>query len=179
MAGQFLEGISFACWHQFSWPRRAEDGSYYQVCLRCGAEYSYDWSSMRRLKRLGERNAEPVPTEAVETERKPCARSTWVPRERRLKLRVPLLYREKGKAEWLHGETENISRSGLLFHAATRIPRDSAIEMIFEMPEEICGQRGSRVLCFGSIARIASTKGTLVIAASIADYEFVCEQQAV
>jgi hypothetical protein len=40
------------CSHEFSWPRRAADGDYYQVCLLCAAEYKYDWKTMRRIKRV-------------------------------------------------------------------------------------------------------------------------------
>ena len=39
------------CSHEFSWPRRAADGEYYQVCLLCAAEYKYDWTTMRRTER--------------------------------------------------------------------------------------------------------------------------------
>ena len=40
------------CSHEFSWPRRAADGHYYQVCLLCAAEYKYDWKTMKRIKRV-------------------------------------------------------------------------------------------------------------------------------
>src|SRR5437899_12923752 len=40
------------CSHEFSWPRRAADGQYYQVCLLCAVEYSYDWTTMRRTQRV-------------------------------------------------------------------------------------------------------------------------------
>ena len=40
------------CSHEFSWPRRQDDGDYYQVCLLCAAEYKYDWKTMRRTERL-------------------------------------------------------------------------------------------------------------------------------
>ncbi len=40
------------CSHEFSWPRRAADGHYYQVCLLCAAEYEYDWKTMRRTERV-------------------------------------------------------------------------------------------------------------------------------
>ncbi len=45
------------CPHEFFWPRRAADGHYYQVCLRCGAKYKYDWKSMRRTERMGSKPA--------------------------------------------------------------------------------------------------------------------------
>ncbi len=37
------------CSHEFVWPRRAADGHYYQACRVCGAEYEFDWKSMRRV----------------------------------------------------------------------------------------------------------------------------------
>jgi len=40
------------CSHEFSWPRRAADGHYYQVCLLCAAEFKYDWNTMQRVERL-------------------------------------------------------------------------------------------------------------------------------
>lgn len=40
------------CSHEFSWPRRGADGTYYQVCLLCAAEYEYDWTTMRRTERV-------------------------------------------------------------------------------------------------------------------------------
>ena len=41
------------CSHEFSWPRRAPDGDYYQVCLVCATQYKYDWKAMRRTERAG------------------------------------------------------------------------------------------------------------------------------
>src|SRR5512147_1125829 len=40
------------CSHEFSWPRRAATGEYYQVCLLCAAAYQYDWKTMRRGSRV-------------------------------------------------------------------------------------------------------------------------------
>jgi hypothetical protein len=41
------------CSHEFKWPERAADGGYYQSCALCGAEYTYDWNSMRRTECSG------------------------------------------------------------------------------------------------------------------------------
>jgi hypothetical protein len=38
------------CLHEFSWPRRAADSRYYQVCILCNSRYEYDWQSMRRIE---------------------------------------------------------------------------------------------------------------------------------
>ena len=66
MAQKILDVLMLGrCSHEFSWPRRAADGHYYQVCLLCAAEYKYDWSSMRRIERV-----EPVPTEVSTTTRR-------------------------------------------------------------------------------------------------------------
>ncbi len=48
------------CSHEFSWPRRAANGEYYQVCLLCGAEYKYDWKMMRRIERVEHSMPEPT-----------------------------------------------------------------------------------------------------------------------
>ncbi len=37
------------CSHRFSWPQTGADGHDYQVCLRCGARYRYDWDEMRQV----------------------------------------------------------------------------------------------------------------------------------
>jgi hypothetical protein len=38
------------CFHEFSWPRRAPDSRYYQVCILCNSKYEYDWQTMRRIE---------------------------------------------------------------------------------------------------------------------------------
>src|SRR5581483_10714082 len=83
------------CAHEFSWPRRAADGSYYQVCLVCAAEYKYDWKTMRRIERMDAAPAEPATKRRSHT-KKP----TWVPRARRLKLDTPVRYRVKNLGTW-------------------------------------------------------------------------------
>ena len=45
--GLFLMG---GCLHEFSWPRRASDGRYYQICILCNLKREYDWHSMRRIE---------------------------------------------------------------------------------------------------------------------------------
>jgi hypothetical protein len=42
-----LRELLFGCSHRFSWPLKRSDGTYYQVCVHCGAEYGYDWERMR------------------------------------------------------------------------------------------------------------------------------------
>ena len=71
------------CSHEFSWPRRAADGQYYQVCLLCAVEFKYDWATMRRTERISQDRPEVSPA----SKRRPHARKpTWVPRARRIKM---------------------------------------------------------------------------------------------
>jgi PilZ domain len=159
------------CSHEFSWPRRAADGHYYQVCLLCAVEYKYDWATMRRTERV-QVSAEPGTVRRRTREKKP----TWVPRARRLKLNLPLRYRVKNLSLWSEGTIENISQSGVLFRGATALPVNALVEMVFEMPEEISGQKNSNVLCQGRIIRSKeandSNEGS-GLAASILDYKFL------
>jgi PilZ domain-containing protein len=175
------------CSHEFSWPRRGADGQYYQVCLLCAVEYSYDWATMRRTQRVDRSQstseAEGTPTRRSRTHaRKP----TWVPRARRLKLDTPVRYRVKNLGSWYEGTIANLSQSGVLLQGPQRFPDNTLVEMVFEMPEEISGQKNSTVLCQGRITRTkdsqekdgaksaAPDKPEITkLAASILDYKFL------
>ena len=160
------------CSHEFSWPRRADDGNYYQVCLLCAVEYQYDWTTMRRTERV-ERKAETGIRRSHNREKRP----SWVPRARRLKLDLPLRYRVNKTSTWYEGIIENISQSGVLFNGPQTLPVNALLEMVFEMPEEISGQKNSNVVCQGRVMRNKQAKetdeGVVGLAASIVDYKFV------
>jgi len=166
------------CSHEFSWPRRAADGDYYQVCLLCAAEYKYDWNSMRRTERV-EHDSAAGESVGTRRSRSRSRKPTWVPRARRLKLETPLRYRVKNLGSWYEGMIDNLSHSGLLFHGPQRFPNNTLVEMVFEMPEEISGQKNSTVLCQGRViaARHAKdkpeTEENAALAASILDYKFL------
>jgi hypothetical protein len=160
------------CAHEFSWPRRAQDGSYYQVCLVCAAEYKYDWKTMRRIERLETPTPEPTTTRRRAHAKKP----TWVPRARRLKLETPVRYRMKNVGTWTEGIIDNISQSGVLFHGPEQLPDNALVEMVFEMPEEISGQKNSNVLCQARLIRSKEAKDSEAgfgLAAAILDYKFI------
>jgi PilZ domain len=160
------------CSHEFSWPRRAADGDYYQVCLLCAVEYKYDWTTMRRTERV-ERKAETGIRRSHARERRP----SWVPRARRLKLDIPLRYRVNKTSTWYEGIIENISQSGVLFNGPQPLPVNALVEMVFEMPEEISGQKNSNVVCQGRVMRAkgadAEEEAENTLAASIVDYKFI------
>jgi hypothetical protein len=54
---------------------------------------------------------------------------------------------------------------------------NALIEMVFEMPEEISGQKNSNVVCQGRVMRAKDTpeleEGKFGLAASIVDYKFI------
>ena len=161
------------CSHEFSWPRRAADGHYYQVCLLCAAEYKYDWSTMRRTERM---QTLPEATPITRRGRGHAKKPTWVPRARRLKLNTPVRYRVKNLGSWYEGVIENLSQSGVLLQGPQRLPDNTLIEMVFEMPEEISGQKNSTVLCQGRIIRSKDSQNgaeSVALAASILDYKFL------
>jgi hypothetical protein len=163
------------CSHEFCWPRKRDDRTYYQTCVRCGIEYEYDWNSMTRREPL-ERRGAAEPREAPEASR----RSKWVPRSRRLRLQVPIMYREAGTDTWYSGMVQNVSQSGVLFEAAQLLPDDADIEMVFEMPIEITGQPKSRVFCHGYVARsaLSGRKPPFPqIAVAISGYSFLHEDE--
>jgi hypothetical protein len=158
------------CSHEFCWPRRAEDGHYYQVCLLCAAEYKYDWNTMRRTDRM-----EQTATEGTVKPRS-SGRPTWMPRARRLKFVAPLRYRVKNLGGWTEGTIENLSQSGVFFHGPEQFPPNTLVEMVFEMPEEISGQKNSSVLCQGRLIRSTPAPDCpdiVDMAVSILDYKFL------
>lgn len=188
MAGTLLNRMLFTCRHQFSWPRRADDGGYYQVCLHCGLEYAYDWSAMRRIAPRngngGDNGTSQEGERATTPGKRPpgkCLRKSWQPRERRLRLNTPVQFRHNGRSDWQHGVAQNISRSGLLFHSDQPEPQGVALEMIFSMPAEICGELDSYVLCHGTVVRAEQAKPPQMgyfIAVAITGYELLPKDKA-
>jgi len=174
MPQKFMDVLMLGrCSHEFSWPRRGADGDYYQVCLLCAAEYKYDWATMRRTERVEHAKPETGIRRSHPREKRP----SWVPRARRLKLDIPLRYRVNKTSTWYEGIIENISQSGVLFIGPQGLPVNALIEMVFEMPEEISGQKNSNVVCQGRVMRAKDTPeledGKVGLAASIVDYKFI------
>ena len=172
MPQKFMDVLMLGrCSHEFSWPRRGTDGDYYQVCLLCAAEYKYDWTTMRRTERVEHAKPETASRRGHTREKRP----SWVPRARRLKLDIALRYRVNKTSLWYEGVIENISQSGVLFNGPQQLPVNALVEMVFEMPEEISGQRNSSVLCQGRVIRSKEARKDegAALAASILDYKFL------
>ena len=70
-----------------------------------------------------------------------------------MKLDIPLRYRVNKTSTWHEGIIENISQSGVLFNGPQQLPVNALVEMVFEMPEEISGQKNSNVVCQGRVMR--------------------------
>jgi len=161
------------CSHEFSWPRRSAAGEYYQVCLLCATAYQYDWKTMRRGSRVDEPVAETTPVRRRSGQKQ----ITWMPRARRLRLNLPIRYRGKNLSTWYEGMIQNISQSGVLFHGPQQLPANALVEMLFEMPEEISGQKNRSVLCQGRLIRIKdavdNVEDAFGLVASILDYKFL------
>jgi len=180
MPAGLINGLLFSCRHQFSWPRTDETGTNYQVCVHCGAKYSYDWATMRRVAPLGRQEEVEAEGPKRGAHRKCGTKRAWQPRERRLRHCVAVQFRVGSNYVWTDGMTENISRSGLLFRSPKPIEAGSAIELDFDMPQEITGEMNARVLCEGKVVRVealpvtrTNKQPTFLVACSIKQYNFL------
>jgi hypothetical protein len=163
--GMFRMPTLRGCSHQFSWPRRASSGDYYQVCVLCGDQYSYDWDVMQRLARR-------PPEPALKTEARRTCGSRWTPRARRMRLSGPIRYRELGSDLWTDGELKNISKSGVLFIGTGPLEKGARVELEFDMPSEICGSIARRVRCDAQVVRTGIGQ-TADYAAQVFGYVFI------
>ncbi len=136
----------FTCSHEFSWPRKLPAGDYYQVCLRCGVEYGYDWATMRRTDKVGHATS-------IQNRGQMNRNAGWKPRARRLHLEMPILYRSSDREQWIEGTVRNVSQSGVYFVTPGAMPSSSELEVIFTMPQEIAGQAEAKVFCKTQIIR--------------------------
>ena len=137
---------------------------------------------MRRTQRVEHTRPDAVVRRSHTREKRP----SWTPRARRLKLDLALRYRVNNTSTWYEGTIENLSQSGLLFHGPQKLPVNALIELVFEMPEEISGQKNRNVLCQGRVIRSKDAQDQAqakdeqdteasegLLAASIVDYKFI------
>ncbi len=90
----------------------------------------------------------------------------------RFPVRLPLRYRSIGATQWIDGQVENISRSGVLFRAANLVAVDTPVEMSFVLP--VGG--GPGVICRGRVVRTVPPRADAApagLAVTIATYQFV------
>jgi len=121
-----------------------------------------------------EKIATAVPPESSGTLAKP---QTWIPRSPRLQVRKPIFYRELGQSQYRLAMVENISKSGISFECHPRLSEGKTVEMIIEMPEEICGQQNKHVICRGEVVRTApSAAASFMVGVAISGYNFLPEK---
>ena len=102
-------------------------------------------------------------------------RETLTFRAQRFNLHLPLRYRPVGEQSWRKGTTENISRSGMLFHAEEDLQPNMQLEINLVLPVEIAGLAATEVVCRGEVVRTVETPGSKVmpaLAAKILQYHF-------
>jgi hypothetical protein len=152
------------CSHQFSWPQRRLEGGHYQICVRCGDQYVYDWETMTRAERI----TAFAPSRTLAPQPAP-----HVPRAQRFTVRKPIFYRQVNHSQYHLAMLANISASGLLLECHPSIPEGTSLEMILEMPQEITGQLYRTVLCRGEIVRCTlGESGIALVGVAISDYSF-------
>lgn len=96
-------------------------------------------------------------------------------RAQRFQLHLPLRYRRLGEKMWHEGTTENISRSGMLFHADEPLQPASQLEINLVLPAEIAGLSATEVVCRGEVVRTVEPHGEQLspaLAARILQYHF-------
>ncbi len=97
-------------------------------------------------------------------------------RAQRFQLHLPLKYRQLGQNDWRSGTTENISRSGLLFHAEEALAPNALLEINLVLPPEIAGLSAAEVVCRGEVVRTAEDNSPRsmgpAMAAKILQYHF-------
>lgn len=98
------------------------------------------------------------------------------PRAHRFDIQLPLRYRASGETAWHEGRTQNISYTGVLFWVDGLMEAHTPVEISFDMPVEVGGERGAAVICQGEIVRTvlpATTDAQPALAARILQYQFV------
>ena len=70
-----------------------------------------------------------------------------IPRAQRFPIHLPILYRRRGDRDWHEGMTINFSRTGILFRAERKLPKNSHLELSIRFPEDLT------VFCHGPVVR--------------------------
>ena len=82
-------------------------------------------------------------------------------RAQRFTIKTAIRYREVGGTHWFEGTTENISRSGVLFHADHVLELNTALQMRFRLPPSMSADSSGQIHCQGSVMRAAPTDPSL------------------
>lgn len=74
----------------------------------------------------------------------------------RFPLHLPVRYRRLGDHQWRRGETENISRSGVLIRSDDPPELDATVELLVALDVRKTGADAGEVLCSGRVVRYVS-----------------------
>jgi hypothetical protein len=77
---------------------------------------------------------------------------TTTSRARRFPIHAAVRYRAD-EGPWRRGTSENISRSGLLLHAAEPLTPDTSLEVVVALPPAGAGQPSASMVCRGRVSR--------------------------
>ena len=137
--------------------------------------------NLRDLKRIVREVLDTTPTSpeipmpAQFTRQPIAAREIQPARAQRFQLRLPLRYRRVGENQWHNGNTENISRSGMLFTTEELLQPHVQLEINLVLPAEIAGLSATEVVCRGEVVRTVEANGKTLspaLAARILQYHF-------
>ena len=74
-------------------------------------------------------------------------------RPQRVSLVVPVRFRVLGEEAWRQGQTENISRTGVLIRAGRMAPLGAEVDVILTIPSGILAEMTGEIICTGAVAR--------------------------
>jgi len=99
--------------------------------------------------------------------------SRFVPRAQRFSLPSSILYRPAGEARWRQGQTENVSRSGVLFHGQEPVDIETTVEVMLDVPAGVLGKSAGASVGRGRIVRREAEPGEArrAFAAAISNWE--------
>lgn len=75
-------------------------------------------------------------------------------RTRRFALRLPVRYRLENEKTWRSGETENVSRSGVLLRSYSAPRAGTCLEMCLDLPA-LTSEEAPEMICQGIVVRSA------------------------
>src|ERR1700685_3981992 len=121
-------------------------------------------------------SAQGTPAQIAHLKHTQQGRESFPPsRAQRFQLHLPLRYRRLGEKNWHDGQTQNISRSGMLFQAEEPLQPAVQLEINLVLPAEIAGLSATEVVCRGEVVRTIKPNGgavTPALAARILQYHF-------
>jgi len=69
----------------------------------------------------------------------------YIPRAPRYQIEISLRYRPIGETIWRDGQSENVSRTGVLFRPERGLSLRTHVELLLEMPAELAAAAGVHV----------------------------------